>query len=82
LGGRRKYSKSQQQLGNNSKNSTNEYSNAASTTPNRNHKFTPYGNIVHASDNGYGGLKQERSRMGCNVSIPTAIEFNAITGRD
>jgi len=50
----------------------------ASKTPKRRHRLSPFGNVVHESDNGKGGLKHERSRMGRNASIATAKELNSL----
>jgi len=51
----------------------------AASTPKRKHRLSPYGNVLHEPDNGKGGLKHERSRMGRSASIATEQELKKLT---
>ncbi len=52
---------------------------AASHTPKRKHRLSPYGNVLHQPDNGFGGLKHERSRISRSASIATEKELKNLT---
>lgn len=55
------------------------HGNNAKSTPKRKHLLSPYGNVLHESENGYGALTHERSRMGRSASIATEEELRKLT---